>query len=313
VALIGAGFISQMLFEAMDRQSDLRLASVCDLDASKLATYRQIGVPTTSSVDVALHHPAVDAVVVCTPPDTHYEIVRAALDAGKHVCCEKPLATSATDARRLVESAEAANRTLFSLFHRRYNRNLRDVEHAKHALVGVTASYLEDIREHAGGATWYWSPATHGGGCIADNGPNVFDVLRTMVGTPILVAASVWRQGSVDVRAIIDCRTPDGVPVEIQLDWLHAGPERKSITLNYADGRYRVLDMLAGFERFKSSLRHEYEAALRDFRGRINASDGPPPLDESGLAAAEWVDEVCAIAHAVPTKLHHERHLAGTV
>jgi L-arabinose 1- dehydrogenase len=282
----------------------MRLAYVSDPDPERLIPFQRRGVPTSPSVLHVIEQPAVDALLICTPPSTHHELALVALNAGKHVCCEKPLATSAEDAAELVDRAVAVNRVLFTLFHRRYNRNVRGLRPPASRLVGMHADYLEDIREHAGDATWYWSPADAGGGCIADNGPNVFDVVRTLVGAPEPMSARVRRENGVDMHATIECRAPGDVPVTIELDWRHAGPERKTVTLRYTDGSRRELDMLHGFTAFKSSLPHEYVVALRELGHRIAASRGSAPPDLAGLDAARWVDRVCAIAQAVAPAVH---------
>ena len=65
------------------------------------------GAPVFTDLDDVLATPTIDAVVVATPPRTHHAIVRAALEAGKHVLVEKPLATTAAEARDLIEIADA--------------------------------------------------------------------------------------------------------------------------------------------------------------------------------------------------------------
>lgn len=63
-----------------------------------------------ASADALVESPDIDVVHVCTPNDSHFEIAQRALDAGKHVVCEKPLATSLPDARGLLQKAEAGGR-----------------------------------------------------------------------------------------------------------------------------------------------------------------------------------------------------------
>jgi predicted dehydrogenase len=90
------------------------LAWVCDVDAATiaLAPRRYPGVTTTSSFDEMLADPDLDAVAIATPVSTHYALARAALDAGKHILIEKPLAASYEEALDLVRRAEEAGLVL---------------------------------------------------------------------------------------------------------------------------------------------------------------------------------------------------------
>lgn len=94
VAVVGAGYWGPNLARNFRGSAHWELASVCDLDkerARKLSA--TLGdVPVTDSLDEVLGDPTIDAVAIATPARTHHAIVMAALDAGKHVIVEKPLA-----------------------------------------------------------------------------------------------------------------------------------------------------------------------------------------------------------------------------
>ena len=85
-----------------------------DLDAAKLSTCarRHPEIATTSDFRELLRNPRVDAIAIATPVHTHYELALAALNAGKHVLVEKPLAQSADQVRRLVDEADRRGLTL---------------------------------------------------------------------------------------------------------------------------------------------------------------------------------------------------------
>lgn len=93
---------------------DVRLIRVSDLRPGRLdfvaKHYPGIG-GTRDAMDV-ISDPAIDAIVIATPPKTHYELTMAALRAGKHVMVEKPLATSVNDGQQMLEMAERTNRVL---------------------------------------------------------------------------------------------------------------------------------------------------------------------------------------------------------
>ena len=106
---------------------------------------------------------------------------RAPSPAGVAVCVEKPLATRVEHGRAARRTGPDEAATLFTAFHRRYNSDvLRLLAQARRPRPrrSLTVRYLETIEEHAGGDRWYLDPDRCGGGCVADNGPNVFDLVR---------------------------------------------------------------------------------------------------------------------------------------
>jgi predicted dehydrogenase len=114
VGLLGAGYWGSKLARNVFEVPACRLAAVCDEIAShrEAVARRYPDVDTVASVDELLASPDIDAVVIATPAVTHAEHAAAALNAGKHVLVEKPLALSSADATALVGLAEASGLTL---------------------------------------------------------------------------------------------------------------------------------------------------------------------------------------------------------
>jgi len=114
VAIIGAGYWGQNLIRNFWEAEECRLVSVCDTDSVVLskALRRYPTVEVTQDFTSVLRHLGVDAVVIATPASTHYDFGRQALDAGKHVLVEKPLATNTSEVERLIELAMAMQKTL---------------------------------------------------------------------------------------------------------------------------------------------------------------------------------------------------------
>ena len=105
--------------------SGVELAAVVDPDPE--ARQIAVGVPGYAVLEEALAAVGCDAVLVASPPGTHHAVAKAALEAGKHVLCEKPLATSLEDAFDLVEAANRAERVLMVSQNYRYNAPFRAV------------------------------------------------------------------------------------------------------------------------------------------------------------------------------------------
>jgi predicted dehydrogenase len=107
MAVVGAGYWGPNLVRTALATPDLRLEWVCDVDErrAKSVLGQYTTVRATASYEQVLSDPAVRAVSIATPAVTHYDLVRDALEAGKHVLVEKPLTSSATEAEKLIALA----------------------------------------------------------------------------------------------------------------------------------------------------------------------------------------------------------------
>jgi len=114
VALIGYGYWGPNLARNLHELPGSNLAACCDLDAARLALVQALypQTRTTSRVAEVWDDASIEAVVIATPARTHFELAKAALDAGKHVLVEKPLTVSSQEAEELVELAKAQDRVL---------------------------------------------------------------------------------------------------------------------------------------------------------------------------------------------------------
>ena len=107
VALVGAGYWGSNLLRVFHATDGFAVATVCDADVELLAgikaRFPQVSIST--ALDDVLDDPMIDAVVVATPPASHFTIVSAVLRAGKHVWVEKPLALHFEEGRQLAAAA----------------------------------------------------------------------------------------------------------------------------------------------------------------------------------------------------------------
>ena len=125
LGIVGAGAFADFIAAAVADLPSVRLVAVADLDveaAGRLAwTYNAV----VRAWPELLASKQVDAVVVATPPATHTALAIEALQAGKHVFCEKPLATTLEDATAVREAVNASGRVLVVDHVLRYNPILR--------------------------------------------------------------------------------------------------------------------------------------------------------------------------------------------
>ncbi|MFD7811856.1 Gfo/Idh/MocA family protein [Streptomyces sp. NPDC059785] len=290
VGVVGLGAISRFHLAAIDRLPGWEQVAVCDVREAARTPY-QGRVVCYADHRALLAHPGLDAVVVTVPNDLHAPVCRDALLAGVPVCVEKPLATDLAEARALDRLARDRGTVLFTAFHRRHNDRARALRRAlrdRAPIAALRVRYLERIEDHIGGDTWYLDPLRCGGGCVADNGPNAFDLVRYLLGEVEVTSAEVVRDAhGTDRRAVVALRsTVAGGTARVELDWSYPG-ERKDLWLRLADGTVLTADLLAGHPGFKASLWHEYAGVLDAFAAALDA--GATAGAGGGLAALELV------------------------
>jgi predicted dehydrogenase len=289
--IVGLGVIARYYLAALDAHPDVALIAVADVDERALLPLRDT-VATYTDHRELLRRERPDALIVTVPNDAHATVCHDALDAGAAVCVEKPLALDLSDGEALLAHARAAGLPLFTAFHRRYNSAFDALRHqlpVEIPIEAVTVRYLERIEEHAGPDGWYLDPARCGGGCVADNGPNAFDLVRVLLGEVTVLGADLgYDEPGIDRRAVVHLRGTAGASATVELDWSYPG-ERKDLEVRLADGTVHRADLLAGHHGFKASLWHEYRGILTDFRTACRTHERMPAQPDPGLAALTLV------------------------
>src|ERR1700694_606472 len=114
VAAVGCGFWGPSTIPNLDSIRVFQLCCVCDSDPERLrpVAARYPAARPTTDVNHLFDDASIDAVYISTPVSTHYQLVKRALDAGKHVLVEKPLATTVEQAEALAVLAAAKGLTL---------------------------------------------------------------------------------------------------------------------------------------------------------------------------------------------------------
>lgn len=189
---IGAGFMATVHSRAA-RAARAELAGVASSSStSATRAARSLGVARPyGSVDELLADTEIDVVHVCTPNTTHAHIALAALDAGKHVVCEKPLATSVGDAAALARRAEATGLTATVPFVYRFHPMVREARARVAAgetgrLLSVTGGYLQDWLAEPLADDWRVSSELGGPSrAFADIGSHLVDLLEFVTGDRI--------------------------------------------------------------------------------------------------------------------------------
>ncbi|MEW1892634.1 Gfo/Idh/MocA family oxidoreductase [Streptomyces sp. NBC_00523] len=247
IGLAGCGGFAEFVLDAIAGLPGLRLAAVADpsRERSRLLGERH-GVPALGSLDELLQRDDVAAVLIATPPATHAAMATAALRAGRHVFCEKPLATTTEDASAVVHEARIAGRALVVDHVLRYNPLLRAVERLTgRGLLAPPRRFLfenDASDEDLGPGHWFWDPA-HSGGIFIEHGVHFFDAARALLGTdPLSVrATAVGRPGGPVDMVSADVVHPGGVLASHLHSFTHAHrAERQLMRLDHGFAESRI-------------------------------------------------------------------------
>ena len=188
VGIIGTGGISAMHIEGYLKNPNVELYAFCDINEAQLKKMAdKYGISRTyTDCREMLKLEELDAVSVCTWNSAHAPCTIAALNAGKHVLCEKPMATSAAEAREMLEAAKRNNKLLMIGFVRRYGNDCRIVKDF------IDQDFLGDIyyakatylRRNGNPGGWFGDKSRSAGGPLIDLGVHVIDLTRYLMGNP---------------------------------------------------------------------------------------------------------------------------------
>jgi predicted dehydrogenase len=209
VGAIGTGGFGLFALQQFLQIPGVKLVGIAGtLREAALAMSRRFGVPDLVEVDALLASPEVDLVYIATPPFLHYPQARAALLAGKHVLCEKPLAMTVEQADDLLALAQERDLLCVANLMQRYNplfeatRDLVASGVLGACLHGWFENYASD--EGLGVDHWFWD-REKSGGIFIEHGVHFFDLFEGWLGEGTVVAAQrVLRPGS-DIEEQVQC------------------------------------------------------------------------------------------------------------
>lgn len=227
VGICGAGFIAQAhshgyaahpTLATVTRVVDPRLEQ-----AERLATRHG----AHASADFAdLLADDVDAISLCTPTPTHAELAIAALHAGKHVLCEKPIARTITEAKQMIAAAEETGNTLMIGHVVRYEE---DHKRAHDLLVSGEIGALRMASQSITGPFPDWSAggwfadAAQSGGPVLDLGIHSFDFLNWVFNSPVIRVTAVGAKHKIALpsHALVTLRYEHGGIAQVEASWSH--------------------------------------------------------------------------------------------
>ena len=226
VAVVGLGYWGPNLVRNLHELRDAEIACVCDQQPKALekARRRYPAIPRRRSYSAVLADKSVEAVAIATPVATHYPLAAAALEAGKHVFVEKPLASSSREAMELAELAEDRGLVLMAghtfLYSPPVNTIRELIASGELGQVYFISMSRVNLGIHQPDVSVVW-----------DLGPHDFSILRYWLGeNPTHVTAvsrSCIMPDKPDV-AFINLEFASGVVTNVQLSWLAPSKLRRT-------------------------------------------------------------------------------------
>jgi len=263
VGVIGCGKIAQVRHipeYAENRQ--VELAAYYDLNIDRARKIAQkYGGKVYSSVAELLADPTIDAVSVCTANTSHAEISIAALKAGKHVLCEKPMATTLEDCEAMVKTAKETGKFLMVGQNQRLARaHVKAKELIQEGLIGEIVSFRTTFG-HGGPETWSIDPGKNvwffdknkaALGVMADLGIHKTDLIHFITGQTVVETTARLvtldkhdASGNligVDDNAFCIYRLSGGAMGTMTASWTHYGAEDNSTVFYGTKGIMRIYD-----------------------------------------------------------------------
>jgi predicted dehydrogenase len=189
VGVVGTGFIGPAHIEALRRLPKIEVTALCEATIeSATVKASQLGIERACTFEELLTMEDIASVHICTPNVLHYPQAKAALAAGKHVVCEKPLAKDLHNAEELVALAKQTGLVSAVHFNLRYYPLVRQMKTMREKgdigdIYSVLGSYLQDWLFFETDYNWRLEPDKSGNSrAIADIGSHLMDIIEYITG-----------------------------------------------------------------------------------------------------------------------------------
>ena len=246
VGIIGAGGFARFVAEAIATLPELRLAAVADRHPERAAAVAPPGAHTHTSFDELLADEDVEAVVIATKPCDHAALTVQALQAGKHVFCEKPAGLSPQEMAQVAEALRTSSRG-YVIDHVVHHNPLVQLLHRLHQ-AGVLDAPQRFVFDNDAGDSglgpdhWFWDREVSGG-ILLEHGVHFFDVARLLVDSPEVEASSLAHarpDGQVD-NVVATVRHANGALATHWHGFSHAdASERQRMRIDYGLAEARL-------------------------------------------------------------------------
>jgi predicted dehydrogenase len=294
VAVVGLGYWGPNLLRVLADNPEVEVRWICDLNRDRLAAYRRRHPSTrvTTRFERVLADSDVEAVIIATPVHTHHMLAAEALDAGKHVFVEKPLAQSSELADDLAELANDRGRTLMCGHTFVYSPPVRAVKRMLEAGTLGDVYFISSSRVNLGLHQRDVS-------VIWDLGPHDFSILLYWLSELPTTVRAVGRdsvvKGIADV-AFVTMTFASGIVANVELSWLAPSKLRRTVLVGsermviYDDGANEPVRL------FDSGVVYRDPQTFGEYHLSYRTGDILSPKIESheplGLELADFISAV---------------------
>ena len=298
IGLIGCGVIANTYLKALraEGQEDWCLAGVWDVDAEKARAAAGAGAAAYAALDDLLAAPAVDAVAVLLPNHLHADAAIRALDAGKPVLVEKPMATTLADCDRMIAASARGGLPLMVGLTSRFRASYRAARARLHAGEFGALSFISEYCNYRISPEWYIRPwlkraDTCGGGMFLQMGIHNLDRAVWLAGAAPLWAHAAIRDLSgtwADETGVATLGLEGGALVHFETDGL-AAQSRNETVLHCAEATVSITSTRVVVHRPGGAETQEFPAdgfatEVREFAAVVR---GEMPLPADGLAGRQ--------------------------
>lgn len=228
IVVVGYGYWGPNVVRNIVERPELRLIGLCERDPSRAEDFsrRHPNLAVEPDLDTLLLDPRVQAVAIATPPRTHYDLARRALEAGKHVMVEKPLAVTAVHAEHLIRIAAEAERVLMPGHTFVYSPPVNKVRDLIQSGELGDVYFITSSRMNLG----LYQPD----GVISDLAPHDLSILLYWLDRPVTHIAAAGQsvfQDGVPETAFLTVTFAGGTTANVQISWLAPRKMRQMVVV----------------------------------------------------------------------------------
>ena len=312
--IIGYGYTGQQHARGLRSISGTHLAAIAENDASRTA-----GVNAKTYLDYRdlLQDTSIQAVTVCLPHFLHEQVTADALNAGKHVLVEKPLAISVGAGKRLCKLAERVSRVLMVEMTHRFMPPVAEARQIVQAgrlgkILAVTETLFENVGLFGSLPTWMFSKEKAGGGVGLTSGIHLLDHAAWITGRPLSLQAARFGHsqglGDIEDTAAFFLTSDDGIPIHLTLGWRSEGKSLEGrLCCHGTQGTLRVdcwggwkietgngCEQRSCFDEGTSIAERALvgmTSALKEFVAAIRESRRPDPSPDESLVSQQLIEQ----------------------
>ena len=198
IGVIGMGGFGLFAVQQFVQHPNVKLVAIAGSKREEaIRTAQRFGAEQLSGLEELVNHPDVDIVYIATPPFMHYEQSMLALNAGKHVICEKPLAMNPEEGAQMLALAKEKGLLMVTNLMQRYNPMYARIKHLidKNLLGDFLHGYFENYAGDEGLSPehWFWD-RTKSGGIFIEHGVHFFDMFAGWFGAGTVKAAQLLKR-----------------------------------------------------------------------------------------------------------------------